>query len=108
VTFGPYPAVVLSWHDGDTCHLDLDLGFALHLQGEPSCRIFGINAPELATAAGKAALAYAESICPAGTKVSVVSHGWDKYGGRFDGSLTLPDGSDFGTKMLAAAQAVAL
>ena len=105
-TFGPYPGVVLSWHDGDTCRLDLDLGFSVHLAGQ-SCRIFGINAPELATPEGKAALAFALSICPVGTKASVLSHGWDKYGGRFDGSLTLPDGSDFGARMIAAAQAVA-
>ena len=105
-TFGPYPATVISFHDGDTAHLDLDLGFAIHLQGVPSCRVFGINAPELSTAAGKAALAYALSICPVGSTVSVLSHGWDKYGGRFDGSLTLPDGSDFAAQMLAAGQAV--
>lgn len=112
-TYGPYPARVLDWHDGDTCHVDVDLGFfesvrAYDIDGHPriSCRIFGINAPELSTDAGKAALAYALQLCPAGTMVTVVSHGLDKYGGRFDGSLTLPDGSDFGQAMLAAGQAV--
>ena len=107
-TFGPYPAVVLSWHDGDTGHLDIDLGFAIHLHDQPSCRIFGINAPELSTDAGKAALLVAEQICPVGTKVSVISHGWDKYGGRFDGSLTLPDGSDYAARMIAAGAAIAM
>ena len=102
-----YPAVVTSWHDGDTCHIDLDLGFGVHEESF-SCRIYGINAPELSTDAGKAALAYALKICPNGTNVTVVSHGWDKYGGRFDGSLTLPDGSDFGKAMLDAGQAVPL
>ena len=42
----------------------------------------------------------------AGDPVDMVSHGWDKYGGRFDGSLTLPDGSDFGTRMIAVGAAV--
>jgi endonuclease YncB( thermonuclease family) len=114
-TFGPYPGVVRDWHDGDTCHVDLDLGFmetlrAYDIDGAPrvSCRIFGINAPELSTGAGQVAKAYAEQICPPGTHVTVVSHGLDKYGGRFDGSLTLPDGSDFAQKMLAAGQAVPL
>ncbi|HLA65189.1 MAG TPA: hypothetical protein VK600_01255 [Candidatus Saccharimonadales bacterium] len=112
--YGPYPAVVTDWHDGDTCHLNIDLGFATFeyghdLDGHPilSCRIYGINAPELSTDAGKAALLYAEQLCPPGTHVTVLSHGWDKYGGRFDGSIALPDGSDFGTAMLAAGQAVA-
>ena len=113
MNFGPYPGVVVDWHDGDTCHVDLDLGFANYelshdLDNKPilSCRIFGINAPELSTDAGKAALAYALQLCPLGTKVTVLSHGWDKYGGRFDGSLTLPDGSDFAKKMVDADQAV--
>jgi endonuclease YncB( thermonuclease family) len=115
--FGPYPGVVRDWHDGlgDTCHVDLDLGFfeslrAYDIAGKPrvSCRIFGINAPELSTAAGKAALAYAETLCPAGTSVTVVSHGLDKYGGRFDGSITLPSGADFAQAMLAAGQAVVM
>ena len=108
VMFGPYPAIVRSWHDGDTCHLDVDLGFAAHLVDYPSCRIFGINAPELATAAGKASLAHALVLCPVGTVVSVLSHGWDKYGGRFDGEITLPDGTNFGQRMINDGFAVVL
>ena len=108
-----YFGIVRDWHDGDTAHIDLDLGFgvilaAYDLKGHPvlSCRIYGINAPELATDAGKAALTYAEQLCPAGTFVTALSHSWDKYGGRFDGTLTLPDGRDFATEMLTAGQAV--
>jgi endonuclease YncB( thermonuclease family) len=113
MTYGPYPARVLDLHDGDTCHLNLDLGFGFQMgaydfAGHPllSCRVFGINAPELSTDAGKIALAFAQSIMPPGTIVSVLSHGWDKYGGRFDGSITLPDGTDYGTRMIDAGQAV--
>ena len=102
--FGPYPAVVTDWHDGDTCHANLDLGFALFLYGHDldgkpvlSCRVFGINAPELA---------YAQELCPGGTHVTVVSHGFDKYGSRADCTITLPDGRDFGVAMLAAGHAV--
>jgi endonuclease YncB( thermonuclease family) len=97
----------------DTIHLDLDLGFGFQLDshdldGKPvlSCRVFGINAPELATAAGKVALAYAQTLLKPGDRVTVVSHGYDKYGGRFDGSITLADGRDFAAMMLAAGQAV--
>jgi endonuclease YncB( thermonuclease family) len=101
--YGPYPAVVLSEHDGDTQALQLDLGFNIGFKC--SCRTWRINAPELNTDEGKAALAYALEICPVGTNVSVLSHGWDKYH-RFDGQMTLPDGSDFATRMLDAGHAV--
>lgn len=111
--FGPYPGLILDWHDGDTCHVDLDLGFGFilnsyDLSNKPiiSCRIYGINAPELSTAEGKTAHTFAINLCPPGTSVAVLSHGWDKYGGRFDGSITLPDGRDFGDAMVAAGQAV--
>lgn len=113
MNLGPYPAVVRDLHDGDTIHMDVDLGFgfradAYDLDGHPilSCRVFGINAPELSTDAGKAALAYAQTLLKPGDHVTVLSHSWDKYGGRFDGTITLPDGRDFATLMLAAGQAV--
>src|SRR6266568_7253473 len=113
--FGPYPAKVVDLHDGDTVHLNIDLGFgfqldAYNLDGHPviSCRVWGINAPELSTDAGKAALAYAQTLLHPGDRVTVTSHGWDKYGGRFDGTITLVDGTDFATLMLAAGQAVVM
>lgn len=112
--YGPYIGIVRDWHDGDTAHIDLDLGFGWVLlaynpiTGKPqwSCRILGINAPELSTDAGKTAHAYAEQLCPPGTAIVAVSNGWDKYGGRWDGTITLPDGTDFGQQMLNAGQAV--
>jgi endonuclease YncB( thermonuclease family) len=107
--FGPYPAVVTDWHDADTCHVNLDLGFSVFLYGHDldgkpvlSLRAWGINAPEIATPEGKDALAYAEQLCPPGTHVTIVSHGYDKYGGRFLGTIALPDGRDFGSAMVAA------
>ena len=111
--FGPYPARVDSVHDGDTCSLTIDLGFGMEavshdLDGHAqlSCRIFGINAPELSTDAGKAARDFAQTLLPVGARVTVVSHSWDKYGGRFDGSITLPDGRDFAKVMLDTGHAV--
>ena len=103
-TFGPYPAVVASWHDGDTCHVDVDLGFGIHSTGF-AARIYGINAPELNTEAGKDALHYAALLCPAGTAVTILSRGWDKYGGRFDAEIRLPDGRDFARAMVEAGHA---
>lgn len=114
-TFGPYPARVVSLHDGDTLTFDIDLGFGLifngrDFNGEPklTCRVFGINAPELSTQAGKDALAFAQTLLKPGDVCKVVSHGYDKYGGRFDGEITMPDGRDYGAVMLAAGQAVKL
>jgi micrococcal nuclease len=114
-TFGPYPARVVAVHDGDTMTLDIDLGFDHLITGQDwdgktrlSCRIFGINAPELATAAGKTALTFAETLVKPRDLVQVTSHGWDKYGGRFDGTVTLPDGTDFAKHMLDSGNAVVL
>lgn len=113
--FGPYPARCVAIHDGDTLTFDIDLGFDHLIAGQDwngstrlSCRVFGINAPELKTAAGKAALAYLQTLIKPGDLATVVSHGWDKYGGRFDGSITLADGTDVAQAMLAAGQAVPL
>jgi endonuclease YncB( thermonuclease family) len=103
--YGPYPALLQRWHDGDTCHLDVDLGFGLVLA--LSCRCYGINAPELHDAAGPPALAYARSIVPEGSRILVTSHGWDKYGGRFLGEITGPGGALFGPAMIKAGHAKA-
>ena len=114
-TFGPYPARCVRLHDGDTITFDIDLGFdhlivGLDWDGQPriSCRVFGMNAPELATAKGKAALAFASTILKPGDLCKILSHGWDKYGGRFDGTITLPDGRDFAGTMISAGQAVVM
>jgi endonuclease YncB( thermonuclease family) len=124
MTFGPYPATVADEHDGDTIFLDIflrkqrapltadiDLGFNLHLRKgglwliRQSVRTLGDNAPELATPEGKAALAYLQTILHAGDPVTLISHGWDKYGGRIDGAITLPDGRDLAATMITAGQA---
>lgn len=113
-TYGPYPACrVVSVHDGDTVIFDIDLGFSVGIFGQSfagktqlACRVYGINAPELSTTAGKAALAYAQTLLPVGTIVQVTSHLWDKYGGRFDGTITLPDGRDYATLMIQSGNAV--
>lgn len=102
--FGPYPAVVTGIHDGDTISLDLDLGFGTH-QTQLRARLFGINAPELSTASGKDALRFLQSILPIGAVVTVRSHGWDKYGGRFDATV-VHDGIDLSQAMLSSAHAV--
>lgn len=84
--FGPYPAVLTGIHDGDTVSVDMDLGFGIHAT-EFRARIYGINAPELATAEGKAARDFLARAITIDTELRVTSHGWDKYGGRFDASI---------------------
>jgi endonuclease YncB( thermonuclease family) len=104
MTFGPYRGVLDGMHDGDTLYIKLDVGFDLTVYTR--CRILGINAPELNTDAGKASLAYAQTLVKPGDAVLVVSHGWDKYGGRIDAEVTLSDGTSFAQRMLDAGQAV--
>jgi endonuclease YncB( thermonuclease family) len=103
VTFGPYKGIVDAVHDGDTVNIRLDLGFDLTVYVR--VRVFGINAPELSTDAGKKARDYAQALLPVGAAVDVVSHGWDKYGGRIDGDIKR-GGLDFATQMLASNNAV--
>lgn len=102
--YGPYPAQVVSVHDGDTARLLIDLGFQVSLSY--SCRVYGIDAPELNTAEGKASRDYAQTLMAPGDLVHVVSHGWDAYGGRFDGEIRLADGTDFATRMVDSGHAV--
>jgi endonuclease YncB( thermonuclease family) len=111
-TFGPYPARVVEVHDGDTIDFDLDLGFGIMMLARTfsgasrlSCRVYGINAPELKTKAGKDALAFAQTLLKPGDLCQVLSHGWDKFGGRFDGTVNLPDGRDFAQMMLSTGHA---
>ena len=102
-TFGPYIGVVDLAHDGDTVNVRLDVGFDLTVYAR--VRIDGINAPELSTPAGKQARDFAQTLLAVGDTVTVLSYGWDKYGGRIDGAITLPDGRDFAKVMLDAGQA---
>lgn len=122
--FGPYAATVSKIHDGDTIEVDivlaktgkqkvdLDLGFNCHRQAlgivleSQAVRLWGCNAPELRTPEGKASLLVLETLLAVGDKVTLLSHGWDKYGGRVDGQVTLKDGRDLVDTMIAAGAAV--
>lgn len=44
--FREYPAAVLDVHDGDTVHLDVDVGFSTH--SHQHVRLLGIQCPEVA------------------------------------------------------------
>jgi micrococcal nuclease len=85
-----YRAVVLRVVDGDTVHLDVDLGF--DVKRRDSFRFYGINAPEISTAAGKTAKAWLEKRLPVGAVVSVRTQKdkREKYG-RYLGTIFLDD-----------------
>lgn len=119
-TFGPYPGVVESLHDGDTFRVRIttarhrkptDIGWDITATCSISVlvdvRLYGCNAAEIATPAGQAALAHLATLMPVGETVMLLSHSWDKYGGRTDASITLPYGDDLATRMIADGFAVA-
>jgi micrococcal nuclease len=56
-----YNAKVISVHDGDTCTVDIDLGFKTWARGMV-LRLDGINAPEMPTPEGKAAQVFLASV----------------------------------------------
>ena len=55
-----YQAKLLDVIDGDTVDLMIDLGFGVHVKER--CRLYGIDAPEMPSDAGKIAKAYLESL----------------------------------------------
>ena len=60
-----YQAKLIEVVDGDTVDLLIDLGFGVHVKER--CRLYGIDAPEMPTEAGKAAKAHLESLLGAAT-----------------------------------------
>jgi endonuclease YncB( thermonuclease family) len=117
--FGLY-VTILRYHDADTFYGVIDQGFYSYM-GTPwkpvSCRIFGIDTPELKVGgrvnpAAFAALEYARQIAPENTEYRAVSYKPPGLGAGFAiGArpvldLYLPDGTLFRTAMLNAGHAV--
>lgn len=111
-TLPTYTATVVSVTDGDSLRVLVpawrDTPFA-----NIAIRVAGIDTPEsrkpLAKCAaeialGKAATAYAKTLLHPGDAVVLTYKSWDKYG-RIDGAITLPDGRDLATVMLASGMA---
>ncbi len=94
-----YRALVVRVIDGDTVILDVDLGFSTWLRHQ-SFRLLGINAREKSDAGGGAAKTNLTLMLPAGMTVILTSVKNDKYGGRYDAHLRLPDGRDLGTTLV--------
>lgn len=102
-------AVVDKVTDGDTVALLIDLGWQLH--AKYSCRVLlepgvGIDTPEKGHPLYLEAVGAAKSLLSPGTKVVTESLKMlDKYGGRFDGRLWLPNGDEFAQRMIASGYA---
>jgi micrococcal nuclease len=81
-----YKAMITSVVDGDTVHLDVDLGCDTHTM--MTVRLASIDAPEMNTDAGKTSKSYLMSILPPGNVVwlRTVKDRREKYG-RYLGYL---------------------
>jgi len=104
-----YNAKVVRWKDGDTAVLDVDCGFNCHFI--ETFRVARINAPALSTVEGIAATEFAAQLLPIGTNVMIHSSKREtpikeeKYG-RWLAEIILPDGTNFGDKMLENGMAI--
>lgn len=97
-------------HDGDTIYGVLDKGLGEYLGRPPSpqfgIRFYGINAPELSTAAGPVARDYLETLVKPGDYLRVDSYSWDKYAMRIDGVPYSTAGVNLCQAMLDSGNAV--
>jgi endonuclease YncB( thermonuclease family) len=87
-----YRAEVERVIDGDTVVLAVDLGFGVWLRAQ-SFRLLGINAREKAEAGGAEARAHLQAVLPIGMVLLINSVKPDKFGGRFDAHVILPNGT---------------
>ncbi len=94
-----YMATVSRVIDGDTVVLHVDLGFDTWLHDQ-NFRLIGINAREKSDAGGPEAKANLIRLLPVGSAVLVRSIKHDKYGGRYDAQITMPDGTDVSTRLI--------
>ncbi len=101
----PIRATIIRLVDGDTAWIAAHLHFDLTLN--MTVRFYGINAPEIKTPEGKAALAWLETQMPAGSDVIFQSYRdqKEKYG-RFLGEFFV-NGVNINQAMIAAGFAVA-
>lgn len=104
-----YQARLVRPVDGDTWILHLDLGCHVWIHDQ-RIRAAGINAPELSTEAGSAALAYVINWfgqhCPDGMMtIKTQRDRGDNYG-RLLGTITAPDGACLNQDLLASGHAV--
>ena len=101
-----YDATVEECFDADTVRLTVDLGFD-HAQRRVTLRLHGCNARELSEPGGIEARNFLRNLLPAGARVLIRSVRNDKFGGRYNALLALPDGRDVVAVLLKAGYAAA-
>lgn len=86
-------ARVLTWHDGDTCEVEVDSGFgASH---RVAIRVFGVSAPEVSgveTQLGMMAREGARAVAPPDSACQLWT--WKQSFNRYVGRVVLGDGAD--------------
>ena len=87
-------------HDGDSFHVNLDLGLGIWSNGL-MVRFTGANAAEIGTPGGNAARDNLRTVLPVGTRLVLHSVAWDKFGGRIDAEVFLADGTDLIAQLIA-------
>lgn len=95
-----YRATLIKVVDGDTIDVTTDLGF--HVRMEMKLRLYGINAPELTTTAGKAARAFLSDTLPRtawALKLKTQRDKQEKYG-RYLATVFLTDGTNVNDLMV--------
>ena len=100
-----YRATIDRVWDADSIHLIVDLGFFATLAIKT--RLLGVDAPELTTAAGKAARDWVRERAPEGQEVTVRTfrNPGDKYG-RWLAAIEVPGLGDLATALIEAGHAV--
>lgn len=123
MTVKTWTATVTNVHDGDTISVTIDLGatahggdkdYGFHIYRESNrlvmhadIRLLGCNAAELAAPGGVEARDHLLEVMPLGTVVRLSTESPDKYGGRYDATVTLPDGRDLVSLLAATGWAAA-
>lgn len=97
-------AEVLDVHDGDTCHVRIDLG--LHIFVDAHIRLAHINAPELHEAKGaEAQRRFAELLTATPLQINTIRDRTEKYG-RWLGVITNGNHLDIGATLVHEGLAV--
>lgn len=99
-----YKCRILRVIDGDTVDCSVDLGFRISM--EMRFRLFGIDAPEMRTEAGKASRAKLLELMPVGSELIVNTNKdkKEKYG-RYLGTFFDSDGHDINVQMVLSGHA---
>lgn len=101
-----YDAIIEDVYDADTVRLTVELGFD-QARRRVALRLHGCNARELNEPGGIEARNFLRNLLPLGTRVLIRSIQNDKFGGRYNALLALPDGRDVVTLLIKAGYAAA-